>query len=198
MYPRKARFFVFFVIILRIFEASFASYGDVFPPLDPTTIPKLNPNTSTVLTLCELWENDSIPVTPGIEVALQRIRPHFASKNIEIRLLRQHIPKGCGDESVLAVAPALVDMHLKQTKTGCSLVIGPSCTETMYNIRGLVMDWNIPVVTSGASGIKFEDKKQTTVLTRFGYTQEDVSMFMVRILDHFNWSSTVLVSTSRW
>lgn len=44
----------------------FRSYGTVFPPLDPHTVPSLDPKTATVLTLCELWENDSIPVTPGI------------------------------------------------------------------------------------------------------------------------------------
>ena len=172
---------------------AFSSYGIIFPPVDPSLVPNLDPNNAITLTLCELWENDSIPVTPGIEVALQRMRPHFALRNIQFRVLRRLIPLGCGDDSVLAVAPTLVDMHMNQSKTGCNLVIGPSCTETMYNVRGLLMSWDVPVVTSGASGIKFDDKKRTKVLTRFGYTQEDVSQFLIRILDHYTWNTVYMV-----
>ena len=172
---------------------TYSAYGVVFPPMDPSLVPVLDPNNATTLTLCELWENDNIPVTPGIEVALKRLRPHFALRNIQFRMLRRLIPPGCGDDSVLAVAPTLVDMHMNESKTGCSLIIGPSCTETMYNIRGLMENWNVPVVTSGASGIKFDDKKRTKVLTRFGYTQEDVSLFVIRILDHFNWTTVHMV-----
>ena len=175
-------------------DSVFISYGNVFPPLDPSTVPYITAQNSTVLTLCELWEDGGIPVTPGIDLALQRISPHFALKNITFRLLRRLIPGGCSDESLLAVGPALVDMHLHQSPNGCHLLIGPSCSETTSNIRGLIEHWNMPVVTSGASGIKFADKKKTDVLTRFGYTQEDVSLFLIRILDHFSWSNVVLVS----
>ncbi|GAU94575.1 hypothetical protein RvY_06318-2 [Ramazzottius varieornatus] len=171
----------------------YTSYGNVFPPLDPSSVPKLSAENSTVVTLCELWEDDGIPVTPGIDLALQRIGPHFALKNMTFRLLRHGIAGGCGDESVLAVGPALVDMHLHQAPNGCQLLIGPSCSETMSNIRGLIEHWNIPVVTSGASGIKFADKQKTEVLTRFGYTQEDVSLFLIRILDHFNWTNVAFL-----
>ena len=165
----------------------------MFPPLDPGTVPPVDPDTATVLTLCELWENDSIPVTPGIEWALQRISPHFALKNITFRLLRRSIPSGCGDRTLLAVSPTLVEMHLNLSHGGCHLIIGPSCSAPMENIRGLVEYWNIPVVTSGSSGMEFSVKKRTDVLTRFGYTQEDVSFFIIQVLDHFEWKKGVFV-----
>lgn len=175
---------------------AFSSYGSVFPPIDPAFVPALNRDNATIITLCELWENDSIPVAPGVELALRRIRPYFLTKNMDFEVLRQRIPSGCGDETILAATPALVDMHLNRTRSkhGCSLIIGPSCTESMYSIRGLAMNWNIPVVTSGASGIKFEDKNRTKVLTRFGYTQEDVSLFLIKVLDHYQWTHIVVVS----
>ncbi|XP_055342846.1 atrial natriuretic peptide receptor 1-like [Paramacrobiotus metropolitanus] len=172
--------------------SAFTSYGTIFPPLDPSIVPELTAN-ATIITICELWENDSIPVTPGIEVALRRMRPHFARRNVGFEVLRYPIPPGCGDETVLQSSPGLVALHLNRSKHGCSLVIGPSCTDAMYNIRGLAMNWNIAVMTSGASGIKFEDKNRTKVLTRFGYTQEDVSLFLIRILDYFKWSNIVMI-----
>ncbi|OQV23852.1 Atrial natriuretic peptide receptor 1 [Hypsibius exemplaris] len=197
----STKFFLLYAILLKsgiqlnaiASVTAFQSYGAVFPPLNPAIVPILDPKNATTLTLCELWENDSIPVTPGIEMALQRIRPHFALKNIQFKVLRHLIPAGCGDSSLLAVAPALVKMHLNESKGGCNLVIGPSCTETMANVRGLLMDWNITTVTSGASGIKYEDKLRTKVLTRFGYTQEDVSRVLVNVLGKYNWINTAML-----
>ncbi|GAU92591.1 hypothetical protein RvY_04651-1 [Ramazzottius varieornatus] len=74
--------------------------------------------------------------------------------------------------------------------------MGPACTASVEQIRGLLSSWNIPVLTTEAGGITGNQKAASKLLTRLGFNQEAVGLFLVKVLEYFSWTNIVIIFDS--
>ena len=93
----------------------------------------------------------------------------------------------------LMTSPSAVELQMQKSMFGCSVFMGPACTGAIEQIRGLLSHWNVPVLTTEASGITGDQKTASKLMTRLGFTQSAVQVFVAKILDNFHWTSVAVV-----
>ncbi|GAU92590.1 hypothetical protein RvY_04651-2 [Ramazzottius varieornatus] len=151
----------------------------------------------TIITFCQLWEDKDALIDPAIELGIQSLRDSFPP-NVHFEWIKMELPGGCSnsDETSLLISPAAVELNVRKSSFGCSVFMGPACTASVEQIRGLLSSWNIPVLTTEAGGITGNQKAASKLLTRLGFNQEAVGLFLVKVLEYFSWTNIVIVSSS--
>ncbi|OQV26131.1 Atrial natriuretic peptide receptor 2 [Hypsibius exemplaris] len=150
---------------------------------------------ATVVTFCQLWEDEDAVIDPAIELGMEMLRKEFPDR-FQFEWVKIDLPGGCTDETFLMTSPSAVELQLQKSFLGCSVFMGPACTGAIEQIRGLLSYWNVPVLTTEAGGITADQKAASKLLTRLGFTQAAVQVFVAKILETFQWTNIVVVYDS--
>ncbi|XP_055332408.1 atrial natriuretic peptide receptor 1-like [Paramacrobiotus metropolitanus] len=148
-----------------------------------------------VVTFCQLWGTDGMRVDPAIEMSIRTLRADFEDR-VDFQWVKAMLPGSCDDETVRETSPAAVNLHLVESKNGCSIFLGPGCSKAVEQIRGLVKEWNVPLVTTQATSITHEQMASSKMITRLGFTQDAVVMFVVSVLNYFKWINVAVIYDS--
>ncbi|XP_055332598.1 atrial natriuretic peptide receptor 2-like isoform X2 [Paramacrobiotus metropolitanus] len=152
----------------------------------------VNYGNDTVITFCQLWEDKDAVIDPAIELGLETLRADFPT-NVRFEWIKAALPGGCNDDTYLMMSPAAVELHMQRSLAGCSVLMGPACTASVEQIRGLVGRWNIPVISTEAGGISADQKVASKLLVRLGFTQNAVGLFIVQILNLFHYTNIAVI-----
>nr|XP_018671934.1 atrial natriuretic peptide receptor 1-like isoform X1 [Ciona intestinalis] len=82
-----------------------------------------------------------------------------------------------------------------QQSRDIDVLVGMSCDYTSGRVATLANHWNWPVVYPGTrtSTLNNKDQKCCETLTRTGITATDAGKFVVKLFQHFDWNTSVVV-----
>ncbi|OQV26130.1 Atrial natriuretic peptide receptor 1 [Hypsibius exemplaris] len=149
-------------------------------------------NVRPIITICQLWEDSDSLVDPAIDLGIQTLKQDFAD-SVEFAWVKAILPGGCLDETLLEASPKAVDLQMIKSANGCSVFMGPGCSGAVEQVRGLISHWNVPLLTTGGSSISQSQMVGSRLITRLGFTQEAVVLFVFKLLKFFSWTNVAVM-----
>jgi ABC-type branched-subunit amino acid transport system substrate-binding protein len=135
-----------------------------------------------------------LPESSHYPWSIQRVLPAI---NIAIEYVQNDILPGTRLEILVAdsdcseTKASLAAFELYQKKA--HVLLGPVCNYAVAPVARFSTNWNIPIITAGASVVDFDTKNEFKLLTRIHETKTLTAESVVHFTEVFNWTHIGLI-----
>ncbi|XP_065320098.1 receptor-type guanylate cyclase gcy-28-like isoform X3 [Gordionus sp. m RMFG-2023] len=124
-------------------------------------------------------------ILPAIFVALNKVRQTYPMLNYEF------VVKFRNTKCSATYAP-LEAIEFYREKTA-NVFLGPVCSYAVAVVGRFSPFWNIPLISPGAFVDQLADKTEYKLLTRVNGSFRNLAVFIIRLLQHFKWSTVAML-----